>query len=329
MLTWIDVIKFANNGNPAPDRRVDKTEEEWRAVLSPEQFQIARLKGTERAGTGAFCERHEPGLYGCVCCGTPLFDSRVKFESGTGWPSFGQPVKDNAIQYEKDTSYGMTRVEVMCNTCDAHQGHVFPDGPEPSGLRYCVNSASMQLLEDNKSETTAILGAGCFWCTEAVYQRVEGVSHVESGYSGGTIKNPTYREIGTGRTGHAEVIKITYDPEVLNYADLLRIFFATHDPTTLNRQAYDSGTQYRSVIFYQSEEEQKTAQEVVEEMSPYFDNPIVTEISPLGAYYKAEEDHQNYYNNHTNQPYCQAIISPKLNKLRALFKERLKPSMES
>ncbi len=329
MLTWTDVIKFANNGNPQPDRRVEKSEAEWREILSPEQFQIARLKGTERAGTGEFCERHEPGLYGCVCCGTPLFDSRVKFESGTGWPSFGQPVKENAIKYEKDTSYGMVRVEVMCNTCDAHQGHVFPDGPEPSGLRYCINSASMQLLEDNTSEATAVLGGGCFWCTEAVYQRIEGVSHVESGYSGGTIKNPTYREIGTGRTGHAEVIKITYNPEVLNYADLLRIFFSTHDPTTLNRQGYDTGTQYRSVIFYQSEEEEKTAREVIEEMSDYFDDPIVTEVSPLGAYYQAEDYHQNYYNDNTGQPYCQAIISPKLNKLRALFKDRLKATAES
>lgn len=328
MLTWIDVIKFANNGAPAPDRRVEKTEEEWRAELTPDQFQIARLKGTERAGSGAFCERHEPGLYGCVCCGTPLFDSRVKFESGTGWPSFAQPVQENAIKYHKDSSFGMTRVEVMCNTCDAHQGHVFPDGPEPSGLRYCINSASMKLIEDENTETTTVLGGGCFWCTEAVYQRVQGVSSVESGYSGGSIKNPTYREIGTGRTGHAEVIKVTYNPEVLNYSDLLRIFFSTHDPTTLNRQAYDSGTQYRSVIYYQTEEEQKVAQEVMEEMADYFDDAIVTELSPLGAYYKAEGAHQNYYNDNGNQPYCNAIITPKINKLRALFKDRLKPGME-
>ncbi|WP_421986421.1 bifunctional methionine sulfoxide reductase B/A protein [Roseivirga sp.] len=324
MLTWIDVIKFANNGSPAPDRRVEKTEDEWRAILTPEQFQIARLKGTERAGTGAFCERHEPGLYGCVCCGTPLFDSRVKFESGTGWPSFGQPVKENAIGYIKDTSYGMTRVEVVCNTCDAHQGHVFPDGPEPSGLRYCINSASMQLLEDVKPEVTAVIGGGCFWCTEAVFQRIKGVSHVESGYSGGAIKNPTYREICSGTSGHAEVIKITYDPEVLSYADLLRIFFSTHDPTTLNRQAYDQGTQYRSVIFFQDEKEQQIAQEVIEEMADYFDDKIVTEVSPLGAYYVAGEDHQNFYNEHRNQGYCTAIIDPKIQKLRAMFSSRLK-----
>ncbi|OEK05377.1 bifunctional methionine sulfoxide reductase B/A protein [Roseivirga misakiensis] len=325
MLTWIDVIKFANNGNPTPDKRVEKTAEEWREILTPEQFQIARLKGTERAGTGEFCERHEPGLYGCVCCGTPLFDSRVKFESGTGWPSFAQPVKENAIGYIKDTSYGMTRVEVVCNTCDAHQGHVFPDGPEPSGLRYCINSASMQLLEDDNKETTAVIGGGCFWCTEAVFQRVKGVSHVESGYSGGAIKNPTYREICTGRTGHAEVIKITYNPEELPYADLLRIFFSTHDPTTLNRQGYDQGTQYRSVIYFQDEEEQRIATEVMEEMADYFDDKIVTELSPLGAYYPAGEDHQNYYNEHRSQGYCTVIIDPKIQKLRAMFSSRLKP----
>lgn len=323
MLTWIDVLKFANNGNLTPDRRVEKTEEEWRLQLTPEQFQIARLKGTERAGTGAFCERHEPGLYGCVCCGTPLFDSRVKFDSGTGWPSFGQPVKENAIKYEKDTSYGMVRVEVMCNTCDAHQGHVFPDGPEPSGLRYCINSASMQLLE-TETESTAVFGGGCFWCTEAVFQRLNGVSHVESGYTGGHIKNPTYREVCNGNTGHAEVIKVTFDPKVISYADLLRIHLTTHDPTTLNRQGYDRGTQYRSGVYFQSEEEEKTAREVIEEMGTYFDDPIVTEIEPLGAYYTAEVYHQDYYNQNSSQGYCQAVINPKLNKLRAMYKDRLK-----
>lgn len=324
MLTWINVVKFANNGNPAPDKRVEKSDKEWRELLTPEQFQIARLKGTERAGTGEFCERHEPGLYGCVCCGTPLFDSREKFESGSGWPSFTQPVKENAIKYEKDTSFGMTRFEVMCNVCDAHQGHVFPDGPEPSGLRYCINSASMQLLENDSTESTAVIGGGCFWCTEAVFQRVKGVKHVASGYSGGQIKNPTYREITTGKTGHAEVIKITYDPTELSYADLLRIFFSTHDPTTLNRQGYDTGTQYRSVIFYRDKEEQQTAKEVMEEMKDYFDDPVVTEVSALSAFYEAEDYHQDYYNQHTNQPYCMAVISPKLQKLRAMFNDRLK-----
>lgn len=149
MLNWNDVIKFANKGNPAPDQRIEKTAEEWKAILTPEQFRIARLKGTERAGSGAFCHAHDAGQYNCICCDTPLFDSTIKFNSGTGWPSFTQPIKENAIKYEKDNAYGMVRVEVMCNACDAHQGHVFPDGPSPSGLRYCINSESITLVKEN------------------------------------------------------------------------------------------------------------------------------------------------------------------------------------
>lgn len=145
MLTWKDIIRFSVNGNPEPDRRVEKTEDEWRELLTPEQFRITRKKGTEMAHSGALCSVHEAGKYHCACCDTPLFDSTIKFESGTGWPSFTQPIKENAIKYEKDSSFGMIRVEVMCNTCDGHLGHVFPDGPEPSGLRYCINSESMQL----------------------------------------------------------------------------------------------------------------------------------------------------------------------------------------
>lgn len=145
ILTWKDVINFAVNGNPVPDSRVEKTPEEWQAILTPEQFRITRQKGTERPNSGTLCSVYEAGKYKCVCCGTPLFDSSIKFSSGTGWPSFTQPIKENAIKYKKDTTFGMVRVEVMCNRCDAHLGHVFPDGPEPSGLRYCINSASMIL----------------------------------------------------------------------------------------------------------------------------------------------------------------------------------------
>jgi methionine-R-sulfoxide reductase len=147
MLQWKDVIRFAQKGNPEPDKRIEKTEQEWQQQLTPEQYMIARQKGTERAFTGAYCEAHDPGLYGCICCGSLLFDSATKFESKSGWPSFTQPCKVNSIKYEIDDSYGMRRVEVMCNVCDCHLGHVFPDGPEPGGLRYCINSASVQKLE--------------------------------------------------------------------------------------------------------------------------------------------------------------------------------------
>ncbi len=142
-MNWNDIITLADRGNLAPDRRVEKTEAEWRLLLTPEQFSVTRNHGTERPWSGEYCEAHEPGLYACACCDTPLFDSREKFDSGTGWPSFTLPVQDNAIRYKADKSFGTTRIEVLCNVCDAHLGHVFPDGPPPTRLRYCINSVSL------------------------------------------------------------------------------------------------------------------------------------------------------------------------------------------
>lgn len=146
MIKWIDILNYAKSGNPAPEKKVEKTEEEWKRVLTPEAFEITRLKGTERPFTGEYCEAHEAGRYACRCCGSMLFDSTLKFDSRSGWPSFTQPITENAIAYHKDSSFGMVRVEVLCNVCDGHLGHVFPDGPEPSGLRYCINSASIELV---------------------------------------------------------------------------------------------------------------------------------------------------------------------------------------
>ncbi len=142
-ITWKDVIHYTQAGNPTPPKRVEKTEAEWKAQLTDEQYYVTRQHGTERAGSGEFCSKFEPGLYACACCGTTLFDSGQKFESGTGWPSFTQPVEDDVIKYIADKSFGMVRVEVQCNVCDCHLGHVFPDGPAPTGLRYCVNSLSL------------------------------------------------------------------------------------------------------------------------------------------------------------------------------------------
>ncbi len=148
MLKWTDVVTLSKNGNLEPDRRVEKTDAEWQALLTPEQFAITRQKGTERPFSSEVCSRFEPGIYACVCCNTLLFDANEKFESGSGWPSFTQPIKENAVAYLGDFSHGMVRVEIVCSTCDAHLGHVFPDGPAPSGLRYCTNAVSLKKVEE-------------------------------------------------------------------------------------------------------------------------------------------------------------------------------------
>lgn len=147
MINWNSIIQFTKNGNPEPDKRVAKTEAEWKAQLTEEQYRITRLKGTERPHSSELCSLFEPGIYACVCCDTLLFDGSEKFESGTGWPSFTQPIKENAVGYIKDISFGMIRIEAVCNTCDAHLGHVFPDGPAPSGLRYCMNAVSLKKVK--------------------------------------------------------------------------------------------------------------------------------------------------------------------------------------
>ena len=177
----------------------------------------------------------------------------------------------------------------------------------------------------SKNIQLATVGGGCFWCTEAVFQEVKGVEKVVSGYAGGNAPGrPTYREICSGLTGHAEVIQITFDANVISYADILVIFMTTHDPTTLNRQGADVGTQYRSVIFYHNNENKEIAEAVVKELAPYFDSKIVTEISEIPIFYEAEEYHQNYYRNNTSQGYCSYVITPKLSKLRKLHADKLR-----
>lgn len=173
---------------------------------------------------------------------------------------------------------------------------------------------------------TATFGTGCFWCTEAVFLQLKGVQSVVSGYSGGTVKNPTYDEVCTGKTGHAEVVQITFDPAVISFPELLEVFWRTHDPTTLNRQGNDIGTQYRSAIFYHSERQKVLAERYKKKVDAagVFASPVVTEIVPFTEFYPAEQYHQNYYAEHTRQPYCRAVIAPKMDKLKKVFRDRLK-----
>jgi peptide-methionine (S)-S-oxide reductase len=177
----------------------------------------------------------------------------------------------------------------------------------------------------SKSEI-ATLGGGCFWCLEAVYEQLHGVTRVESGYSGGQMANPTYREVCSGTTGHAEVVQITFGPAIISFADILEVFFTIHDPTTLNRQGNDVGTQYRSAIFYHSPEQKAAAEKMIRELNAakIWDHPIVTEVVPFQAFYKAEDYHQEYFQNNPHQPYCLVVISPKVAKFRQKFAQKIK-----
>ena len=181
-------------------------------------------------------------------------------------------------------------------------------------------------MTQNKQLETITLGGGCFWCVEAVFDEIQGVENVVSGYSGGSVANPSYRDVCTGTTGHAEVTQIIFDPQVISLKEILQIFFTVHDPTTLNRQGADVGTQYRSVIFYHDEEQKRVAEEVIKEITAekLWDRPIVTQVTPFKAFYKAEDYHQDYFVNNPNQPYCQVVIAPKVAKFRKKFTERLK-----
>lgn len=317
MLRWLDILKCANNGNPEAPNRVERSLEEWEQSLDAETFKVTRQKGTEKPYTSEMCTLFEEGRYSCACCGTALFDAEEKFDSGSGWPSFTQPISNDLIAYHKDRGHGMYRIETVCNVCDAHLGHVFQDGPAPSFLRFCINGLALKKIESSIRKAT--FGGGCFWCTEAIFQQLNGVIAVESGYSGGRGANPTYREVSSGLTGHAEVINIIYDKQIISYENLLRVHLSSHNPTTINKQGADRGTQYRSIVLFRNEEEQKVAVQVMQDMQPLFEDIIVTELIAFEAFYKAEPYHQNYYQSNPDKPYCQRIIEPKLQKIRKSF----------
>lgn len=280
--------------------------ESLRKRLSPEEFRVTQECGTEPPFANRYWDNHEPGFYVDVVSGELLFSSDDKFDSGSGWPSFTRPVDAAAVVERRDGSHGMDRVEIRSARADSHLGHVFDDGPEPTGLRYCVNSAALRFIP--RAKGSAILAAGCFWGTEAYFRRLDGVLAVTVGYTGGSRARPTYEDVCAGKTGHAEAVRILFDPERISYRDILRHFFRMHDPTTEDRQGPDVGTQYRSAIFYMDEAQRETAEALIGELGASYSEPIVTEVSPASAFWPAEDYHQDYLGKNP-RGYCHVNLS--------------------
>lgn len=309
------------------------SDDELKKTLDPLQYAVTQHESTEPAFRNTFWDNKKPGFYVDVVSGEPLFSSLDKYDSGCGWPSFTKPAAKAEINEKKDFRIGYERTEVRSKIADSHLGHVFNDGPkEAGGLRYCINSASLKFIPVEEMEQkgygeylepfvkaglikastsakagdksaaatekreTATVAGGCFWGVEEILRKIPGVIETKVGYTGGTTKNPTYKQICTGTTGHAEALEIIFDPEKISYEKVLDFFFRMHDPTTLNRQHNDRGTQYRSAIFYHSEEQKKTAEKMKErtQKSGHWKDPVVTEITKATEFYSAEDYHQDY-----------------------------------
>ena len=306
--------------------------------LTPLQYHVTQECGTEPPFQNEYWDHHEPGLYVDVVSGEPLFASVDKFDSGSGWPSFTRPLDQGAIKALPDSSHGMVRTEVRASKGGSHLGHVFDDGPAPTGLRYCINSASLRFVHlrdlereglreylelfpaelrasvDTPTATgatsarteTAILAGGCFWGMEDILRKLPGVLDTEVGYTGGALDHPTYQALRSGRTGHAEAIRIVFDPARISYGEILDTFFRMHDPTTRDRQGNDVGTQYRSAIFTLSDAQRVEAEAAVAraEGSGRWKPPLVTEITRAGTFWPAEDHHQDYLEKHPGGYTC-------------------------
>lgn len=324
--------------------------EEYNELTDNEKYVILQ-KGTEYAFSGKYHKHKETGTYICAQCNLPLFTSESKFNSGTGWPSFDDMIANNVKELPDADG---RRTEIVCNNCGGHLGHVFKgEGFTNKQTRHCVNSASLDFVAASATKSvapavqekngisrldhyvkdknyanleTAYFAGGCFWCTEASFERINGVVDVISGYSGGEKEFPTYKEVGYGKTNHAEAIAIFYDPAVITYETLLDVFFVAHDPTTLNRQGPDVGKQYRSEIFYADEEQKALAEKTIEKLnkSGKFKDKIVTTLSAYDEFWVAEAYHQNFYEINPRQSYVYNVSRPKVEKVMKTFKDILK-----
>jgi peptide methionine sulfoxide reductase msrA/msrB len=277
-------------------------EQNMHRKLTAEEERVIVHKGTERPFSGKYNDHYEKGVYTCRRCGAELFQSSSKFKSGCGWPSFDEQI-EGAVKWQKDADGA--RTEIICANCCGHLGHVFlGEQLTPKNTRYCVNSLSMGFIPAGSMQTEkAVFASGCFWGTEYHFKQAPGVISTAVGYTGGHVDNPTYKQVCTDKTGHAEAVEVEYDPSKTTYEKLAKLFFETHDFTQLNRQGPDIGTQYRSVIFYANDKQKQIAERLVQQLEEKgYD--VKTSIEPAGKFWPAENYHQDYYGKTGKSPYC-------------------------